>query len=508
MRADGRSEDGAALQSDTLGVGATVVQSIAGMYPSASMAFLPLFVFLSAGDLTWATFLLAALLLGCVAYCGMAYAKRLASPGSVYVYVAHGGGTGGGYMAAMAILWGYAVLAAAIVPFAAIYIGVLGSDVGIHNMSIPVETILGIIWVVILPAVSAVVGIRFSARLTTTFELFSVAVILAICVAALLHHGTVIDQSQLHFGGAKNIFLGLPLALAAYTGWESAAALGKESKDPFRAIPRALFISVGAVGLYYVIVSYIQVLAFSGVKGGLASTSSPLPDMATLAHVGGLGTVITVGILVSGFAGNTVFINAAARIVYSMADDGAWPKPWARLGRRATPVNAIVFVGIAMAVYPLISGLLNESPVAITAELSTLGAFGFMVAYGMVAVTSPLYLRRLGQAVSPILIAVAAIGTAGLVFVILANWLPPSFLPSLKYPYTILPYIFAGWMLLSGATYLVVRRRGLMAAVGQTLRSETPERHVLTPAMAATGTPLLASQQVVGAREVDEDNYR
>lgn len=460
MRDDVPGASPQALQPGVLGVGATVVQSIAGMYPSASMAFLPLFVFLSAGSLTWATFLLAALLLGCVAYCGMVYAKRLASPGSVYVYVAQGSGAAGGYMAATAILWGYVVLAAAIVPFAAIYIGVLASDLGMSGLSVPVETVLGVIWVVILPLATAIVGIRFSARLTTFFELFSVAVIIAICAAALLHRGTLIDASQFHFGSTKDIFLGLPLALAAYTGWESAAALGRESKDPLRAIPRALFVSVATVGLYYVVVSYIQVLAFEGTKGGLASTSSPLPAMATVAGVGGLGTVITAGILISGFAGNTIFINAAARIVYSMAEDGAWPKPLARLGGRATPVNAIVLIGLAMATYPLISGLLNHSPVESTAVLSTLGAFGFMVAYALVAVTAPVYVRRLGQRVSPVLLVFAPIGTAGLVFVILANWLPPPFLPALKYPYTILPYIFFGWLLLSGLTYLVRREMG------------------------------------------------
>jgi len=47
-------------------------------------------------------------------------------------------------------------------------------------------------------------------------------------------------------------------------GFESAGSLGMEAKNPQRNIGRAILYSALMVGIFYVVVSYSQVLGFQG----------------------------------------------------------------------------------------------------------------------------------------------------------------------------------------------------------------------------------------------------
>src|SRR5919197_3155414 len=106
------SPDGAAAGAQTLRRNAlhlpeVMAQSVANMSPTGAMALLPLLVFLSAGNGTWISFLIAVVLMVCVGYCAAQFSRRQNSAGSFYVWVTQGLGPGSGHTAGWALQLGY-----------------------------------------------------------------------------------------------------------------------------------------------------------------------------------------------------------------------------------------------------------------------------------------------------------------------------------------------------------------------------------------------------------------
>ncbi len=86
-------------------------QAIANIAPSAVIAFTAAAIYLSAGNGTVLSFALATVVILAVGYCVVVFARRNASAGSLYTYVAKGLGPFGAYLAGVSLLigcWGIA----------------------------------------------------------------------------------------------------------------------------------------------------------------------------------------------------------------------------------------------------------------------------------------------------------------------------------------------------------------------------------------------------------------
>jgi amino acid transporter len=79
-------------------------QAIANIAPSAVIAFTAAAIYLSAGKGTILSFALATVAILTVGYCVVVFARRNASAGSLYTYVAKGLGPFGAYLAGVT-LW-------------------------------------------------------------------------------------------------------------------------------------------------------------------------------------------------------------------------------------------------------------------------------------------------------------------------------------------------------------------------------------------------------------------
>ena len=98
---------GITLQKRVLTFPEVLAQSVANMAPSAAMALLPLFVFLSAGNGAWLSFGISIIVLLIVAYCASLFATRINSAGSFYVWVTRALGPGAGSAAGWGLVLGY-----------------------------------------------------------------------------------------------------------------------------------------------------------------------------------------------------------------------------------------------------------------------------------------------------------------------------------------------------------------------------------------------------------------
>jgi amino acid transporter len=95
------------LRRNALSMPEVLAQSVANMAPTAAMALLPLLVFVSAGNGTWLSFVIATVLMVCVGYCASQFARRMNSAGSFYVWVTRGLGSGTGHTSGWALQLGY-----------------------------------------------------------------------------------------------------------------------------------------------------------------------------------------------------------------------------------------------------------------------------------------------------------------------------------------------------------------------------------------------------------------
>jgi amino acid transporter len=61
----------------------------------------------------------------------------------------------------------------------------------------------------------------------------------------------------------------------SFAGFEAAATLGEEAREPRRDIPRAILGTAIFGGVYYVFVTWVEVMGFGTDDAGLKRSSTP-----------------------------------------------------------------------------------------------------------------------------------------------------------------------------------------------------------------------------------------
>ena len=307
----------------------------------------------------------------------------------------------------------------------------------------------------------AVSDIKISQRVAFILEAVSVTIILILCIAVYVHSGGVIDTHQLSLKGAGTggIVVGMVLAIFAFVGFESAGALGQEAKDPARSVPRAIIWSCGIIGVFYLIVVYAQIYGFGDAAFGKAS--APLPQLASVVGLGELGHFIAIGITCSMFACALACLTAGSRMLLSLGHDGLLPKVFTHTSRHTKAPERRDLGGRDpddRHPHRLHRGGLGRH--GLSSEEGTLATYGFMLAYGLVALAAPIYLAKLneGKALAWVL---GVLGAVTMVFVFYVNWIPTAIpndiFPPLVGSFKALPYVFLVWTAVGLAWYFFVR---------------------------------------------------
>jgi basic amino acid/polyamine antiporter, APA family len=146
---------------------------------------------------------------------------------------------------------------------------------------------------------------------------------------------------------------GLGVALVAvlwvYEGWHVISFVAGEMKRPQYDLPRSLFYGSAIVMLTYALanVGYYHVLSPSQIR-----SSEAVAALAVGTLLGPIATTcISLLILISILGSMNGMILTAPRVYYAMAQDGAFPRPFARINARyRTPMVALLVQGVWAAV--------------------------------------------------------------------------------------------------------------------------------------------------------------
>jgi amino acid transporter len=137
------------------------------------------------------------------------------------------------------------------------------------------------------------------------------------------------------------------LLVFAYGGFETALAPMSEAKNPRRDAPFALFMALLLCTGIYALVQYVVV----GVLPDAAHSARPLADVARLA-AGPIGAgLVAVGALISVYGYLSAKILAMPRVPFALAEQGDFPKAFAKVhSRYRTPyVSILVFAAMVWA---------------------------------------------------------------------------------------------------------------------------------------------------------------
>jgi amino acid transporter len=448
------------LKTNVLGFPALFAQSVAAISPTMTAVLIIPLAFASAGAGTWLAYAFGTVMLLTVVYCLNQFAKRSASAGSMYAYTGRGLGPRVGVLSGWTLIWSYFFIAVAGMTGFAVFSGQLISALGYHGSVHPIFffAISALLcWVV------AYKDIRVSSILTLILEGASVVLILALAFVVLFKHGFSVDTTQLSLKGVGLHGMGLAVVACIFSlvGFESATALGGEAKDAKRTVPKAVVASLIATGAFMVFMAYVEVAGTRGYHTPLSGIAAPLNVLSQLYGVSFFKIPISIGAMVSFFSLSLSCLNAGSRIIYPMAKHGIFS---GHLGKshatnRTPHVAVTVYIAMIFA-FPAFM-MIFTNPLTAFGDAGTLAAFGFLVAYYLITVAAPMYLKKIGElkrrhvvmaVVSVLCLLVPTIG---------------SFYPLPPYPVRLFPYIFASWMLVGVVWLYVVSRRqpGILAAI-------------------------------------------
>jgi amino acid transporter len=438
------------LRTQSLSPFETIAQSIGNIAPTATPTLVIPLVFGLGGNATWFIYLIATVGIVLVASNVNAFARRSSSPGSLYTYTTTGLGPWAGLIAGWALIAAYAGTGAAVTGGFANYANVLSRDF----LGYEASPIILIAVAVFGSWLLAYRDIQLSTRTTLALEFASVGLIVFILIAALVSSPSIKDTDQLQLAGvtADQIRLGLVLALFSFVGFESAASLGSEAKDPLRTIPSAIIRSAVLVGLFFIFSSYVLVLGFHGNPDTLDKSGAPLHVLADKSGFGSIKHLIDLGAAISFFACTLASINAGARILFLLARHGVFH---ASLGNahvvNRTPHIAVTIIALATFIPAAVLALKGTAPFDIFGWIGSFASYGFILAYILVSIAAPLYLyRQQSLGLGAVFSAVAAV-------VLLVIALAGNLYPVPDAPYNWLPYAFVAYLAVGALWFVILR---------------------------------------------------
>ena len=262
-----------------------------------------------------------------IALCYADLASRFDASGGPQLYGKAAFGTFVGFQAGWMLYAARAAALAANANVLAAYAGALWP---------PLNGPLTIIATILAITLVNVIGIRRAVDTLGGMTMLKLAPLLLIGALGLLL-APVTVPSLPDFSAVEGVSL---VALYAFVGFEAATIPAGETRDPKRAIPRALLLTVAGVTLLYVVIQ----LAYSA--SGIGESDAPLADLAaqSLGPVGALLLGITA--IISVLANQLSAVTSISRITSSLSDQGLLPRWFGKISPRfATPSNSILAVG-------------------------------------------------------------------------------------------------------------------------------------------------------------------
>jgi amino acid transporter len=338
------------LKENSLGLVGVTMQAITHIAPAIAALFFTQFLVTLAGLTAPLAYVAAVILVLALGNTLIQFSRHLPSAGGYYTYVSRALGARMGFLTSWMFVL-YSPMAGGVV--CGFFGFIVASELqAVYNINLPWLWAASIIVIGCTVAAFQYRGIELSARTLLVTGGLEMLIVLALALTGFLNPGpggfsvSVFNPSNIGVStalGFSGFLLGVVLAVQGLTGWEAAAPLAEETRDPKRNVPLSVILSIVILGVFLVFTYWGVMTGFGvdNVKG--VQTSAVLPGLALANKLwGSAWWLILVAFLSSTFAVTLATANVSTRMWYAMGRNGAFPKFFAKVHPTLkTPTNAI-----------------------------------------------------------------------------------------------------------------------------------------------------------------------
>lgn len=412
--------------------------SIATVAPTGAMAFNTTTAASVAGVNIPISFLIGALALLLVGTCFAQLSRHIAKEGSVYAYNREALGERAGFITGWALTLTYICFSAGTAGLTADFGSTFLGHFGLHVST----TLLAIIFTLLVWFIMFF-GLKLTSRIALVAEMISICIVLFLSVVILLKTPLSTQPFVAHHNTA-GVGQGMVYAILCFAGFEGSSTVAVRAREPKKAVPRAILITIIGAAVFYVIVSYAEVIGFgtAHVKS-LATAAAPLDTLAVTYLGNGMATVVDLATFMSCFAAYLGSLSACAYMFFALSNQGYLPRALGKFDVKLnSPKNAVNAVAIiCLVLYALIG--VPFGPEQIYASLATIGALSLLIVYMLVCVGTFFYFRRSATLHFSVW-QHAVLPAAGLIILVFPLW--SNLYPVPKYPMNLYPYIVIAWL--------------------------------------------------------------
>ncbi|MDA8068291.1 MAG: APC family permease [Actinomycetota bacterium] len=332
----------------------------------------------------------------CLGYVISLFARRYAGAGAMYEYLVHGAHPVAG------------VFGAGIYGLGILFLG--GGGVFIANgflaQTFLADIHIAVAWWIPSIAILAIavglnhVGVRVAIQGVLALAGISMIPFLILAVTIIAKggaHGNTLAVFGTGHSSLGSVFHGILFAVTLFIGFEAAASIGEEAREPHKAIPVALIGSVALAGLFFLLVTYAGAIGF-GVKGSATAwvaDPSPMGALAQTYDGHWLSVLIDLVVMLDSISVALAFTVAGSRVFFALGRDGLLPKFTTLLSRHDTPLGGNLVIVVAGALAIILGGVttlgnLVKLPNNIEAFQISAGVGSFLIeaVYAMLAVAA------------------------------------------------------------------------------------------------------------------------
>jgi len=390
------------LKADQLGTADVTTSTIANIGPGIDFYFGFGVIVVTAGVGAPLTILAAAIAIGFLAWTVSEFTRKEPSAGSFITYVESAFGRDAGIATALLVLIGYTAAMAGVIAIAGGFLTMTVNHFG--HVSIPwifatLVIALGGLWLM-------VTGIRLSTTVVMVAVVLQVLVMVGICCWILIEQRGHLSTAPFRWSSVKDGLLGLsggfPLALYLFIGWENGPSLAEETRDPSRAIPRALLYSISLATFLFVLFAYATIVGYHYDLRSIGRSSIPFLSVADTV-LGSFSIVAWIVGIVAVLATFIAGVTSQSRMIFDGGREGFLPRRLSHVHPRyGTPTAALVTIvlsglgiiaiwgGVHLATSS--TGMMN--PVGLYAECSTFGTIIILLVYAATTVALPVLMWR------------------------------------------------------------------------------------------------------------------
>ena len=397
---------------------------------------LPLAVALGNGAGAPAAYLVVGLVIALFAVGFIAMSRHVTDEGAFYAYIGHGLGRRLGTGSALLALWSYNTVQACMYGLYGVIVSSLADS---HLGFAPPWWACALVTMALVQLLGSL-NIDLGARFLGVLVAAEMGILLAFALVTLftgggpqgLDPGATFAPSAL-LAGAPGI--ALTFGIASMFGFESTAIYSAEAKDPARTVPRATYLAVAVIALFFAFVSWMVVSSYGADQvvpaagSALESGDSTVLLFSAIADALGPWAAEVGGVLLatSLLAGILAFHNASNRYVHSLGEGGALPAVVSRTTRQGAPFVASALQTVLALALVMPFAVLGLDPVlTLFAWFSGVAVLGLVVLYFLTSIAVVVFFRRTRldsrpwhTLVAPVL---AAVLIAALAVLVLTNF--------------------------------------------------------------------------------------